>query len=168
MKNTMKQIVAVLLLASILLMMSGCYGSFNLTKKVYKWNGTVGTKWTNELVFLVLTVIPVYSIAVGIDAVVLNSIEFWTGTNPVASTVTTKDGATVAFNAENKAVTVNYANTSVTLTKENDKTVARDSQGQIVAYALTTDDGSMNIVDTNGKILRTYSKDQVESMSVNQ
>lgn len=75
MKNSMKQIVTVLLLASILLMMSGCYGSFNLTQKVYKWNGTVGVKWTNELVFLVLNVIPVYSVAVAVDAIVLNSIE---------------------------------------------------------------------------------------------
>jgi hypothetical protein len=167
MKNRLKQTVTVLLLASIMVLSSGCYGSFTLTKKVYNWNGSVGGKWVKEAVFLVFSIIPVYEVAAGVDAVVLNSIEFWTGSNPVASTVKTSDGATVAFNTEANAITVNYENTNVTLVQENDKTVAKNSNGQVVAYAMTGSDGSMNIVNTNGKVLRTYSKDQVESMSVN-
>src|SRR5690606_38828150 len=30
--------------------LQGCYGSFAATKKVYKWNGTVGDKWVNTVV----------------------------------------------------------------------------------------------------------------------
>jgi hypothetical protein len=35
-------------------------------------------------VFLGLCIIPVYGVAVFIDAIILNLIEFWTGTNPVS------------------------------------------------------------------------------------
>jgi hypothetical protein len=92
------------LLASCVLFAS-CIGSFNLTRKVYAWNNSVGEKWVNELVFLVINVIPVYSIAVFVDAVVLNTIEFWTDENPMASTQTkqveTKDGLYTVTTDEN-------------------------------------------------------------------
>jgi hypothetical protein len=168
MKNLFFQIVVALLLTSMVLMSVGCYGSFNLTKKVYNWNGTMEGKWVKELVFLVMTVIPVYEVAAGVDAIVLNSVEFWTGNNPVASTTVTKNGATVALNAETKAVTVSYENTAVTLKQENGTTVARDNKGNIVAYAVAGENGSMNIVDKSGKVLRTYSRNQVDAMTINE
>lgn len=68
-----------LLLTAITISLSGCYGSFGLTKKVYKWNGSLGNKFVNEAVFLGLNIIPVYSISLFIDGVFLNSVEFWTG-----------------------------------------------------------------------------------------
>lgn len=64
--------------------LQSCIGSFTLTKKVYEFNKGVGDKWIQELVFLVLCAIPVYSIAVFVDAVILNLIEFWTGSNPMS------------------------------------------------------------------------------------
>ncbi len=76
MKKVLKS-VAVLLCTTILF--SSCLGSFSLTSKVLKWNKGLGDKWVNELVFAALNVIPVYSISLFIDGVVLNSIEFWTG-----------------------------------------------------------------------------------------
>ncbi|MEM7233721.1 MAG: DUF3332 family protein [Planctomycetota bacterium] len=66
------------------LMTSGCYGPFRLTKKVHSWNASVSEdKWVQELVFLGLIFLPVYSFASLGDAVVFNSIEFWTGDNPI-------------------------------------------------------------------------------------
>lgn len=62
----------------------GCYGNFTLTRKLYTWNGTLGDKFVNNLVFWILLWIPVYSAATTIDFVVLNTIEFWTGANPMA------------------------------------------------------------------------------------
>ena len=41
----------------------------------------------NELVFVCMHIVPVYPIAIFADAVVLNSIEFWTGENPMAANV---------------------------------------------------------------------------------
>jgi len=63
---------------------SSCIGSFKLSNKVLDWNKNVGDKFVNEVVFLVFLCIPVYEITMFADGVVLNSIEFWTGSNPVA------------------------------------------------------------------------------------
>lgn len=65
------------------LFVSGCYGPFNLTRQLHTWNGQLGDKYVNELVFLGLAILPVYAGAVIGDAVLFNSIEFWTGRNPV-------------------------------------------------------------------------------------
>ena len=76
---------ALLLSATILL--SSCIGSFGLTNKVKDWNDSLGNKWVNELVFICMHIVPVYEVSIFVDAVVLNSIEFWTGENPMAANV---------------------------------------------------------------------------------
>ncbi len=63
---------------------TGCFGSFGLTTGVYDWNDSFGNKWLKWLIFLGLNIVPVYGIAVFVDSLVLNSIEFWFGDNPVA------------------------------------------------------------------------------------
>jgi hypothetical protein len=71
---------------------AGCIGRFELTRKVYQFNREVDSnKWIQWLAFLVLNVVPVYGFAVLIDAVFANSVEFWTGDNPVTAGT---DGAT--------------------------------------------------------------------------
>ena len=50
-----------------------------------EWNQGIGNKFVNELVFIALNIVPVYGVAYFADVVVLNTIEFWTGSNPVAS-----------------------------------------------------------------------------------
>jgi hypothetical protein len=60
-------------------MTSSCYGPFELTHRLWKWNGSVGDKFVNEGVFLVMNIIPVYGAVAFVDAVVLNSVKFWTG-----------------------------------------------------------------------------------------
>ncbi len=82
-KNFGKMAAAVLLGSSI--MFTSCIGSFGLTGKVYNWNKLVGSKWVNEVVFLAFCIVPVYEISLFADAVVLNTIEFWTGSNPIAA-----------------------------------------------------------------------------------
>ena len=74
--------VAVLLAVS--LMLSSCIGSFNLTNKVKDWNESLGNKFVNELVFIGMHIIPVYPISIMADAIVLNSIEFWTGSSALS------------------------------------------------------------------------------------
>jgi len=77
---------------------SGCFGSFNLTRKVYAFNKSVSPdKWVQEIVFLAFSVIPVYSVVGAVDVLILNSIEFWTGENPVlvSRSVTRDDGGRV-------------------------------------------------------------------------
>jgi hypothetical protein len=82
----MKRTIFLVLIAAVLLFNPGCYGPFNLTKSLHEWNGEVGGKWADEGVFLCLVIIPVYGVCMFVDAIVLNSIEFWTGDNPVEDT----------------------------------------------------------------------------------
>ena len=107
MKNLKVKLMTVVLIFSLGL--TSCYGPFRLTQNLYNWNGSLGDKWVNSLVFFGLTVIPVYSVAVTIDAVILNTIEFWTGSNPVSM----KDGE-----SSEKIVTNENGTYKVTATPE--------------------------------------------------
>jgi hypothetical protein len=92
-----RRAVVLTVTAAAVLGSSGCFGSFNLTRQLYGWNKDVSKeKFVRELVFLGLNVVPVYGIATLIDAVVANTVEFWTGENPISMTGSVKvDSATV-------------------------------------------------------------------------
>lgn len=75
------------LLLSATILFTSCIGSFGLTNRLKKWNDSIGDKWANELLFICMHIIPVYEVSIFVDAVVINSIEFWTGDNPVAAKV---------------------------------------------------------------------------------
>lgn len=74
-------ITAVLLLSAV--SFQSCIGSFTLTNKVLTWNRNVNNKFVNEAVFFVFWVLPVYEVTALADLLVINSIEFWSGTNPL-------------------------------------------------------------------------------------
>lgn len=79
----MFKLTAVLLAATILF--TSCIGTFRLTNNIKDWNeGVTDNKFINELVFVAMHIVPVYPIAIFADAVVLNSIEFWTGKSVLA------------------------------------------------------------------------------------
>lgn len=73
----------VAVLCASMLTSTGCIGSFSLTNRLLGWNKTVGNKFLNELVFFAFWVLPVYEVTGLADLLVLNSIEFWSGNNPV-------------------------------------------------------------------------------------
>lgn len=79
-----KNLKVLALTLSLCVLMSSCIGSFSLTNKLYRWNNSMGDKFINELVFIGLTILPVYEIAVFADAVIFNSIEFWTGNKVIS------------------------------------------------------------------------------------
>jgi hypothetical protein len=100
-------------LLSAVFLLSSCIGSFNLTRTVLDWNRSVGDKFVNELVFLALNIVPVYSVAVFVDAVVLNTIEFWTDENPMSMKAGEKqekiveiDGKTYQLTSEKYKMTI--------------------------------------------------------------
>ncbi len=82
MKKTSLKISALVLSCAILF--SSCIGSFSLTNKVKDWNSNISNKFVNELVFICFHIVPVYGVTIFADAIVINSIEFWSGSNPIA------------------------------------------------------------------------------------
>lgn len=81
MKKTILKLMVLVLFATSLL---GCYGKFALTRNLYTMNGEVGNKYLRSGLTWVLLILPVYAIAGLADFIVLNTVEFWSGTNPVA------------------------------------------------------------------------------------
>ena len=81
----MRKIMTVLVATSILCTsLSGCYGKMALTRKVYRVNGEVKDKYLRSLVTWAFIIVPVYGISALADFIVFNTIEFWSGRNPVA------------------------------------------------------------------------------------
>jgi hypothetical protein len=63
--------------------LAGCFGNFAATRKVYDFNQSFGGKWENEVLFWAMNIVPIYMVAGVLDVFVFNTIEFWTGSNPI-------------------------------------------------------------------------------------
>ncbi|MEQ9364949.1 MAG: DUF3332 family protein [Leptospirales bacterium] len=59
-----------------------CFGGFVLTGKWHGFIKGINNKWLRWIVFLITAF--VYGIAIFVDAILFNSIEFWSGSNPMA------------------------------------------------------------------------------------
>ena len=75
MKKYSFKLIAILLIICVLSFgLTGCYGKFKLTQKLYKWNGQIGDKWVNTIVMWILFILPIYEIAGCVDFAILNVI----------------------------------------------------------------------------------------------
>lgn len=88
MKKHARLISLTLVSALLLISLSGCFGNFALTRKAYQFNESVGDKWVQQIVFWLMNFVPVYNAAATLDLVLFNTIEFWTGSNPIAMNAT--------------------------------------------------------------------------------
>ena len=83
--NRSIKLVSIALVAVMLTVgLGGCFGNFAAVRKVYDFNQSFGGKWENSFLFWVLSIVPVYGIAAWGDVVIFNTVEFWTGSNPMA------------------------------------------------------------------------------------
>lgn len=74
------------------MMLSSCIGSFSLSNKLLGWNKNVGDKFTNEVVFFLFWILPAYEVTILADLLVLNSIEFWSGNQPLSASTKVVEG----------------------------------------------------------------------------
>lgn len=70
-------------------LLTSCFGKFALVRMLYQFNDGLGGKdlggrFIKSIVMWVMLILPIYSIASFIDIIILNLIEFWTGSNPIA------------------------------------------------------------------------------------
>lgn len=149
---------------------TGCMGSWKLTSTVYKWNEkATGNKYVNNILFWLLS--EVYGVTIFVDAVALNLIEFWTGSNPLAMktneketeivkgkdginyqiTVTQNQYAITPLDGANKGQTtvVSYNTKAQTwnLTKKNQTTVLARIYAKQNKAEVFTPNGSVQWVD---------------------
>jgi hypothetical protein len=143
------------------LMMQSCIGSFSLWTGLRDWNMGVSDKFVNEVVFLAFHIVPVYEVAYVADALVLNSIEFWSGANPVA------DFGTKQVKGENGDYTITARADGYTIVKDGEADKALDlvynaedrtwnavAEGETYELLTMNEDGSATLKLQDGSEMR--------------
>ncbi len=156
-KTRILMIVTALALASFT---TGCFGKFALTNKLYTWNDSFGNKFVKTVVFWAFNIIPVYGVLGTADVLVLNVIEFWTGSNPVADMKMQQmpDGS---LQIERDGIAMRLVPTG-----ENRFDIFRE--GQLVGTAsMTGDRGMIFTMANSGQVVRLTPEDvkQTEQMT---
>ena len=83
-KSRRFMIPVAIVVATCILLTTGCMGNMGISQNVKKGNLSVTeNRWGREGIFLGLSVLRVNTIASLLDLVIFNSIEFWSGTNPI-------------------------------------------------------------------------------------
>ncbi len=129
------------------MMFTSCIGSFALFNKVLSWNKQVDNKFVNELVFFAFWIIPVYEVSALADILVLNSIEFWSGENPVVASTRTIEGKDGRY-------FVSTDKDGYTIKSENDGSVVRMNFNQ------NENSWSLALPDGTSKTIFTFVDDQ--------
>ena len=157
----MKKFVASMMV--VVFFTTGCTGSFDLTRKVYNWQTSQSDKWANELCFLLVTLIPIYSLAAFADAIVFNSIEFWTGKNPVeTSYVPPNSRMAMKYDSKTAQVQVALANNhGIIFERTSTGILAKNDKGQVLYSSVQNENGDVAIYDASGKLVKNYPAGQI-------
>ena len=156
MKKTFK-FSALLLAATI--MFSSCIGSFQLTNKIKDWNNSIGNKFVNELIFIACHIVPVYEISIFVDAVIFNSIEFWTGKKTIANVgekqiVKNSEGQNVEVTAMENGYNLTDGVTSMNLLFDEETQVwSAEYNNQTTNLIKLVDDNNAQLFLMNGDMM---------------
>lgn len=167
----MKKAIAGIVIVGMLT--SGCTGSFQLTRKVYNFHRSQSDKWMDEVLFLVVALVPVYSLASLADAVVFNSIEFWTGKNPVETAsqpvqrriVQDHQTLVLSYNPTGGQIAVagdKETQPRFVLERTGNSVIAKDAAGKILLTSQATPEGGIEVHDQQDRLVKAYSADEVQ------
>ena len=138
----MKKVLMSLLAACVFTVSTtGCWGSFALTKKAYDFNNKLGNKWISWIVFFILGWIG--GITLFVDSLIFNTIEFWTGSNPLALGDTYRE-----TDADGNSVTAVKMEDGSLYMRLDAKT------GESQELVLQKDEDIIRILDAKGNLLK--------------
>ena len=183
-RKFLSRIVAGAVVICFMTVSTACYGPFNLTRNVYHWNsgikgsGEVNEKWMKEFVFFGMIIIPVYMFSALLDAFIFNSIQFWSGDNPIKASNVGHDGqakvarlgdATVRWTSMEEGATVTYErNGSVerraTIVPDTTGYRLVDEAGITLAEATYDADGAVTLLNRDCQIVQRWTGDQLRSI----
>ena len=148
-------IIATVVALSASMMMQSCIGSFALFNKVKSWNDQVGDKFVNEIVFVAMWILPVYELSFVADLFILNSIEFWSGTNPAlaeAKVIDGKDAQYLVASNEDGYVITNMTTKQETRFnfKAEDNSWWLENNGEEVKLFSYVDDNHIDVLMRDG------------------
>jgi hypothetical protein len=174
--------IAMVLVAAVGALSAGCFGRFQLTRKVYDINQSIDEKYVRSAATWIFVIVQVYTVAALIDLIVFNVMEFWTGENPVAEAKLTKvyahgNGRTVLTLSRDGSATVavieRYDGERLVSTLR----VRDDGQGKVAAVetaagrsvrevsAVAASDGSVDVTvaTASGEATERYAASSVRS-----
>jgi hypothetical protein len=146
-----RAIAITLMLSMLAVANTACIGRMALGKKVMEFNlSATESQWGREGLFFLMYVIPVYPTCGAIDLLIINSIEFWSGKNPISGEerlafagdqkfAIAEDGSQgVTTLREDGSIDVEVRTAEgdahfVNLVREEDRIVARDAEGHRIA-----------------------------------
>ncbi len=162
MKSRLSRIALVVTVGAL----AGCMGSFTLTKKLYGFNDTVtDSKIVNNVIFWGLNIVPVYSLAVTVDVVILNTIEFWTGTKLFADAGVDADVKVAVVENADGSLTVTRGAEVLTLHKDGDNGVRVYRDGVFVGAAVKGEGGAIVAKDAGGNVVAALDNDEAAAAS---
>ncbi len=152
----MNKFISFLLVGCIVFSVS-CTGPFKLTKRVHKWQTSFENKWVDEVAFLGCVILPVYSLSTLGDAIIFNSIEFWTGDNPMDTVKLEKEGRTVTMTQqEDGSIRISDGQRVVRLERSANGVKAKDANGNLMYRAVEQEGGKVSVYDASGKLVNRF------------
>jgi Domain of unknown function (DUF3332) len=170
-----RRLVLSLAASTVALGATGCWGSFGATNKLWKFNdGISDSKWIKWLLFLGLIILPVYSLFILGDALIFNTIEFFTDKNPLSGA--TRDfgnGNTVAFERDKhdpELVRIEHRHNgklvgTFYVKKSGDHFRLLDEQRKLVAET-RDENGAVTLLDQQGRVLVRLDADDMRKVSM--
>lgn len=151
MKRWLKLVACTLALGATL---NGCFGSFGATRLLYNFNDSFSNKFVKTLIMWVFTIVPAYELFMFADWLIINTIEFFMGSNPIGSNITYvpgEDGSMMAVGENGDAL----------------KFTALDDNRMLVEH----DGVILGEIDVNGDknvTMINYANAEVQSLDLNQ
>jgi hypothetical protein len=124
---------------------NGCAGQYALFNKAAPFVGNLGGKWIGAVVNWIIGWPIVYPICLVADAVIFNTIEFWTGNNVIAS------GKSFEQTDEN--------GNRLTAVKNEDGTLSMtvtETTGETSVYLLAREGNDVSMFDADGVLLSSH------------
>ncbi len=154
-------------LATALAFSTGCWGSFGLSRKLWGWNDHVSQeKFAKWLVFLGLCIIPVYEVSVFADSVLFNSIEFWSGKNPI--TMNEGDREVMAVRTDGgvhlEVREAGKPRRTLEIALRDDGAEARDVNGVLVA-SVHSDETYVTVADSEGRVVLRRTRPEADALA---
>lgn len=144
MKKIFKITALSLVLSFGVISVQNCNGSFAITKKLHNWNSSLGDKFIESAVTWGMIIIPVYGVGMLIDFVALNTIEFWTGSNPLAMGPNEKETKLVKVKDKSFEITASQNRFDI-------KSLNEESYGIVTTMVFEADDSTWYLVSKEGQ-----------------
>lgn len=176
--------ISAMVLLSVMTMSTGCYGPFNLTKNVYRWNsnvkgsGQINDKWMKEIVFFGMLIVPAYMFSALLDTFIFNSMHFWTGDSPIKESDLGSDGTkvatlgdtTVRWTALEDGAMVAYERHGVVQRRATIVASAMgyrlvDESGNVLSEAEYAADGSVRLLNGECQVVKQLSQEQLRAIA---